>query len=303
MNLTKIVIPFIFFCLMIPIATAKNPPLLVLDMADKAQLPGQFRTTSMPIPNHINQTGFETLHLIGSRQFSKQSLAKILQYLDVKKVLIVDLRQESHGFLNGDAISWYGKQDSANAGKSPEEIEGIEASLLEDLSKQKVATVYEILHKTADGQIEKVRPIQIEVRNVLSEQAWAIKNHFEYQRLYIQDFHPPDVQQVDRFIEFVKQDSQGRWIYFHCRGGSGRSTTLMAMYDMMKNAKQVSIEDILERQIAIGGKDLRQLPDQDAYKYRPAIKRLAFIEKFYQYCRSNQDHYRTTWSEWLKKNT
>ena len=38
-------------------------------------------------------------------------------------MLIVDLRQESHGFLNGNAISWYGTRNAANEGKIGRQIE------------------------------------------------------------------------------------------------------------------------------------------------------------------------------------
>lgn len=302
MNLAHIIVLSVLVVIIMAAAVCypNSPqPLLVIDMRDIADLPGHFRNTSMPIPSQINNTGFADLHAIASRQYSKQALEKILQKLNIKKVLIVDLRQESHGFLNGEAISWYGKQDSANAGKKPQKIEKNQAYLLRELSKQKVATVFEIISKTADGEIDKVRPVELIVHTTASESELAAANQMLYQRFYVQDFHPPERSEVDRFIKFANQIPPGEWVYFHCRGGSGRSTTFMTMYDMMHNAKKVSFKDILARQVAIGGKDLAQLPPPGTYKYKPALKRLLFIEIFYQYCQSNNDHFRTLWSDWL----
>ena len=53
-----------------------------------------------------------------------------MQENGAKDIYIVDLRQENHGFFNNDAVSWYGKRDWANIGKSREEIIRQEMNLL-----------------------------------------------------------------------------------------------------------------------------------------------------------------------------
>ncbi len=90
--------------------------------------------------------------------------------------------------------------------------------------------------------------------------------HARYQRFYIEDFHGPDQASVVKFVNFAKTIPDNTWLYFHCRAGRGRTTTFMSMYDMMKNAKQVTFDEIMDRQLALGGADLRDLPEGN-FKY------------------------------------
>lgn len=285
-----------------PLFAKSNQPLLVIDADAQTVVPKKMRTTSdaLPVDAHINQTGLNQLHLIGSAQFSATSLQKVMQQLKLQRVTIVDLRQESHGYLNEEAISWYGLHDAANADKSTASIMKDEAKRLDALQHKEIATVHLILDKTEDGVIQKTKRLKIKVDAVRSEETLAQQYQLGYHRLYVQDFHAPSENEVDHFIELMKQRASDEWLYFHCRGGSGRTTEFMAMVDMMQNAKTVSFDDILERQAALGGKDLRELPPEDSYKYPAAVERLAFLKTFYQYCQTNTDHYKTRWSDYLK---
>jgi hypothetical protein len=74
----------------------------------------------------------------------------------------------------------------------------------------------------------------------------------------------------------------------------------MAMYDMMKNAKYVTFDDIITRQHALGGSDLNEMPQKDHFKYKYATDRLRFLKNFYEYAKSNNDNYSTTWMQWLR---
>jgi hypothetical protein len=68
----------------------------------------------------------------------------------------------------------------------------------------------------------------------------------------------------------------------------------------MKNAKRVSFEDILARQAALGGSELQELPNQDNFKYKFASHRLHFLQKFYEYAKTNNDDFSTTWVQWKR---
>jgi hypothetical protein len=71
------------------------------------------------------------------------------------------------------------------------------------------------------------------------------------------------------------------------------------MYDMMRNARKVSLDDILKRQWLLGGVDLRVEPPRDDWRHAGAVARKQFLEKFYQYCKANSDGFKQSWSEWL----
>lgn len=65
----------------------------------------------------------------------------------------------------------------------------------------------------------------------------------------------------------------------------------MAMYAMMKNPNNLSLDEILKHQVEIGGIDLVQ--DKT---------RATFLENFYKYTLENaKNDYKISYSQWLKK--
>lgn len=266
--------------------------LIVLDMRNTPDLPKRFRIPQKLSSPNINWQGFAKLNMMGSGQFSKASFEKILQKFKITNLTVIDLRQESHGFLNGNAISWYGFRNAINTSKTDTQIETAENNALKQLESKESLVVKLILHK-ASGKITKFKNTEFSVHSIASEEDYILQQKLNYIRLYVQDFHAPELKQVNQFIKIVKVLPNDHWLYFHCRAGAGRTSTFMVMYDMMRNAKLVSFDEILARQVAIGGKDLTQLPDKADYKHKPAQKRLAFLKSFYEYARANTDNFET----------
>jgi len=56
----------------------------------------------------------------------------------------------------------------------------------------------------------------------------------------------------------------------------------------------------LKRQTALGGAELRELPDKTDYKYPFAAERLAFLVNFYEYARANKDNFSTGYLAWKR---
>lgn len=296
-------ITFIFLMTASVMSWAYTYPVLVLDMRNAPQVPKNFRSVNETLPNDINAAGLYDLHMAGGAQFSRASFYAILSRLHAKHITVIDLRQESHGMLDNNAVSWYGIHNAANTSKTPEQIEEAQAALLKALSEEKVAKVENILEKSDVGQIKKTKTIEYLVHETSSERELmnALKQH--YQRIYVQDFHAPTAAEVDRFIIFARSLPKNNWIYFHCRGGRGRTTMFMTMYDIMHNAKKVSLDDILKRQVALGGKNLEELPAKKNFKYPCAANRLEFVKQFYEYAKNNNDNFKTTWSEWFQSHS
>ena len=107
----------------------------------------------------------------------------------------------------------------------------------------------------------------------------------EYRRFHTLDHHRPADETVNEFVAFVLSQTEKRWWHFHCRGGSGRTSTFMLMYDMMHNAAKVSLNDILQRHILAGSRDMPLLDRTLSYKAIPGVERWNFIQQFYDYCR------------------
>lgn len=299
----------ICFCLILVISmfisqstiAKPNQGMLVLDARNAHSLPKHFRL-SKPTSNHaLNWQGFNDLKMIGSGQFSKSAFEKVLNKISHQPIHVFDLRQESHGFLNGNAISWFGVHNGSNNNKKNNEVDILEKSLLNTIESLEVVPVNIILEKQA-GKIIKSRPIEFSVHQVNAEATYLENKKIPYHRIYVQDHHSPADSEVDRFIQIIKTISKDQWVYFHCRAGSGRTTSFMLMYDILKNAKSLTFNQLVARQVAIGGKDLSTLPDLKVYKYKYALARLNFLKNFYRYAQTNTDNYRTLWSEWKRKN-
>lgn len=294
MQLKKIVFTLLAILLFIPIAAvaaSDTKPILILDARNAPQLPRNFRMAT---------TIFPDMRIAGGAQFSEMGLVKMLERLRAKRIVIIDLREESHGFLNGNAISWYGPQDAANANKTASQINNEQMQLLLGLLSKKSVVINKVLKKSkASGAVESVEPVEFAVHQVLSESELASKHHLVYHRLYVQDFHAPTAADVDQFIQIVRKLPKTEWIYVHCHAGVGRTTTFMTMYDMMFHAKDTSFETILNRQHAIGGKDLQAFPPESSFKYENSKERFEFLQKFYEYARTNNNHFKTSWTKWL----
>ena len=142
----------------------------------------------------------------------------------------VDLRQESHGFADGLPVSWHKKNNLANEGKTPEEVALDEEERLAGISG--VATTFVPRGKTDKGRVEAVT---FAPQNVQTEKEVAEAAGFRYVRFYVTDRTQPDTETIEAFLDFVESLPGDAWLHFHCRAGHGRTTTFMAMYDMIRN--------------------------------------------------------------------
>jgi protein tyrosine phosphatase len=289
------------FLLMYSCFAASDNSQLVLDAANKFKLPKHFRTTDVALPSNsgVSPVGLQDLHIAGSGEFSALQLQAALQQLH-KPIIIVDLRQESHGLINGNAVSWYGYYNWANINKTDQQSAADEANKLAALKSQQAVIALKVSKKDrSNGVITGGKPVTLTTNNIQSEADLARQYQLGYQRFYVTDRHPPTYATVDQFIQFMKQVPPGTTLYFHCRAGEGRTTTFMAMTDMMRNAKQVSLNDIVLRQQLLGGINL--LKDK-SNKSNDTLKsqRVNFIKRFYDYCRTNNDNYKTSWTAWLQ---
>lgn len=268
---------------------------LVIDSNNIKELPKHFRKTTDKINvmnNEVpNLAGLSTLNASGSAQFSESGLTLIKQAIgDIMPITIVDLRQESHGFINGIAVSWTDADNKANKGLTKEQVLADENNKLQSVELSKAINIYQ------GNKEETIVPIKVQ-----SEDELVKSEHMTYIRIPVTDKEKPTDSAVDYFIQSIRSLPPGTWLHFHCKHGLGRTTTSMVMYDAMKNAKKVSLEDIMKRQILIGGENLLEPTNKGSKVEDYTYERAEFIRKFYRYCRENNDNFRTTWSEWLKK--
>ncbi|MFA6916920.1 MAG: hypothetical protein WC222_11025 [Parachlamydiales bacterium] len=268
---------------------------LIKNMDNSRNLPPSFRLTTSAYQRHIGPTptrkGLNKLNASASGQFSKRGLKSILKLIPADDVMILDLRRETHGFLDGSAVSWYGYRNYENVNKTPSEIETIQNERL--IQAKTVGNV-----RIFDDKIA-AKPRPLHVNKTFSEKDLADHYDLRYVRFYVTDHHRPDDATVDQFIELVRQLPEDMWIHFHCAGGKGRATTFITMYDMIRNSRDVSIEDIIRRQHLLGGSDLYQIRRALIWKNEPATERLDFVKRFYEYTKANPN-LEMSWSEFIK---
>ena len=258
---------------------------LSLDFRNEDTLPKNFRkTTDLSKLNgtNANLTGLADLNISGSSQFTALSFLKLKENITTKLPFVdIDLRQESHGFINGNAISWVSPGDKANRGLSLKEVIEKEKSQLASIPFGKSISL--------DNGKYNLVPTVIE-----NEEKLVTPNNTKYLRLTVTDGNRPTDDIVDMFVNYSTTQAKGKWLHIHCKEGEGRTTTFMTLYDMINNSKNVSLEDIVNRQFLLGGINLLKPGDES--------KRVNFIKNFYTYTKENNDDFKTTWSQWIKKN-
>src|SRR5262249_53776698 len=98
------------------------------------------------------------LRASGSHQVDATVLADVVNRIaeggpELRRLLIVDLRQESHAFLDGRAVSWCADKDWSNVGQPPAWIARDEQCQLDKLAAAPDTLVYAV-HKDADGDLQ-----------------------------------------------------------------------------------------------------------------------------------------------------
>jgi protein-tyrosine phosphatase len=250
-------------------------------------VPREFRKTTdltaIKDNKNLNLNGLDKLNISGSQQFSEHNLPLLIEAIGTSlPITVVDLRQESHGFINGLPVSWADLKNNANVGLTREQVLEDEANKLKSIKLNEPITLY---NKPKDVIV----PTKVQDENELVR-----SKNLSYNRITVRDGGIPSDDMVDYFMEFIKNQKENSWLHFHCKEGEGRTTTFMIMYDMLKNYKEVSADDIINRQIA-----LARFDEAHAKSFQNK-ERIDFLNKFYNYCKANGDSFNTKWSEWKK---
>lgn len=255
----------------------------VIDRLNEEVLPRRFRTMQDPLPNGINREGLDSIRASGSSQFSELGFKAIQKALNYPSNLyVLDLRNESHGFINGMAVTWLALHDWGNKDVPPHEAEADEQERLRLINCGSDITLYKILAKEDSDDEALTEATIIHVTSVNDEKSFIEKQGAHYVRLRVVDHERPSPETLKAFINFINSLPSDAWLHIHCRGGAGRTTTFLTLYDIIKNGKKISLETILERQLLLGGTDLTDITKDRDWKNPLALERLNFIENFYE---------------------
>lgn len=243
--------------------------------------------------------GLERLHASGSGEFSAGGLQSLLEALAEKTsapICIVDLREESHGFFNGTAVSWYGERDWGNVGLTQEEALADEEMRIHGAAGQMTAIAH------LGGEKNPLNEYEIFVEEAQTEKELVEAAGLRYKRITATDHIWPAPAAVDDFVHFYKNLPEDVWLHFHCQAGEGRTTEFLVMYDILKNPA-VPLKDILYRQCLLGGSYVAHVepPDSTYWKVPYYVEKAKHIALFYRYVQENEETgFSVSWSEWLK---
>jgi hypothetical protein len=255
-------------------AFATPAPLLTFDKMEniKSEMPRNFRD--------LKSLG---INAIASSQFSESQLQEVRKKYPDEKITIVDLRAESHGFINGKPVTWHTVFEKGNQDKTLYEISSDESDRLNLAAKDQQIIVNKILKEDrANGWYKEISPTIVDVNQAISEKDLAEKNGFEYQRFPIRDLDVPNETEFTRMVNFIKTLPQDQKLYVHCAAGKGRTGTFLVLLDIIKNGKTTELKEIFERQNKLGAARLDKISTEESRSKEIARNRLKIIENFYK---------------------
>lgn len=286
-----------------------NHPCIVQDSELSSSPLKWFRDVSMIADIYQgNNYGINELSISGSEEPSEKGWREIADYItkdrriEGKSVLVLDLRQESHGYLNGRAITLVSEYDWINRGKSNEQSLIAQENWLNSLKIEKKAR--DVLSSQQFAAKEYSSGKNIPVKKIKNEKELVSRLGFEYHRLYVTDHMGPNDSEVDAFLTIINNAPKDAWFHIHCRGGKGRTTTFLVMYDMLKNANKVSFDEIIARHASIPPYyNLFDVNRADPYLTPYYEQRILFLSRFYQFAQQFLKGNPESWSQWKAKRT
>lgn len=135
---------------------------------------------------------------------------------------------------------------------------------------------------------------------VCSEGEEALKQGFAYINLQPGSRFIPPHEKIDEIIQILENVPANTWVHFHCHHGKGRTSLMMVMFDIIKNAPQVSLQDIVKRQHLLGSENLLDTTvwARGSYTLDQLKRRRDFITQFYKFICQRKAGGAQLWSEW-----
>ena len=266
---------------------------LHMDRENVAQLASGYRSMRSTLEmekTSLNTQGLDHLLIVGCPQFSEGEFYALLTQIQKEHpdslphhVYIFDLREESHGFVQGHSIYWHGPRNDANKGIALDILLPQEHEQLKNLKKQSVVSAP--LKKLWRDPPLKNSVFALSTHEPYTEKALVQGAGSHYIRVPITDHCPPTPHQVDLFLSYFRDLPKEAISVFHCKGGWGRTTTFMVLSDIWMNHDKASCTEIIARQAAFPeSMDLahHQVLD-NKWKIEKSKERLKLIQDFYEY--------------------
>jgi hypothetical protein len=232
----------------------------------------RFRTTQDDIASteKVDLTGLRELNASGGTAPHLADLQKKLSHITQEK-LIIDAKSESPGYIDGRPLSFF--RYGLSGPRLPHLIRRVYYT----------GTIFE-------------RP------DLVISAPEATKNYgFGYTSVHIGSRFVTADENIDEIVALLESIHPNVWVHVHCLNGAGRTSMLLAMLDIMRNAPTVSIGDIVKRQHLLGSVDLFNTvvwSKGSSYNQEQLEDRKKFIENFYDFIVQRKAGGIQLWSEW-----
>jgi hypothetical protein len=234
--------------------------------------------------------GLDTLRISGSGALYEKPLLNVMKEVDAlpHEIYIIDLSGDASLFTNGLPCRWFNWAVTEK---------GIEPKYSKHKSPNALKENYIWIMRRL------VYPHPSNTR-LETEQQMVERLGYHYQKFIVNRKHIYPPETIDRFINFVHELPEGAWLHFHCLAGCSRTTSMMIIYDIMKNGDKLPLDTIIERQWALGGSNMNDTSVWfwGSWKKELLEMRKAMLEDFYRYRNDPEAYGKIAWSEWFAKN-
>lgn len=272
---------------------------ILINSPDPKQAPKNFRIFS--------STGLETFPASVSAVLSKGQIEFLAAKLNsdsvagtpgqAKQIHIVDTSSHAHGFVNNMQVVWL--DQNVKFGTDDHAFVDSEKGLLAGLKKEKKVTLFTLPESVDDINIsgedvikmggEKIR---VQADAVETEQQYLKTKKIAYTRIPIavDDISKIEDKQIDQLSNLVKRAKKDEWLHFHNEGGDRSASLAVLLADILKNATNMSLNDILARE-----------NDMSAQVKLSPVGSSPQLEKIYAYAKEQGPDFKKSFSSWNKK--
>lgn len=216
----------------------------------------------------VDLRGLRDIRASGGSPTCLTSLKWKLRHVD-GPIIIVDAMSEYHGFIKSIPTAFLGYHKPAK---------------FKHLARRFLLTGSTDMHPEL----------------VISEGEETKKYNINYETINIGSTFISNDEDIDKIVTFYDNVPENTWLHFHCSHGKGRTSLALVMLDIMKNAPQVSLKDIIKRQHLLGSEDLfnTKVWENGTYTKEQLENRKEFVEKFYAFICQRKAGGLQKWSDW-----
>ena len=200
------------------------------------------RQKSMP----ANFRVIKDYQILASAQFTLKQFQNAT--LTTPGIIDVDLRSEYHGFINAMPVSFKTLPDNnINASKSQDLIIKHEHYLFNRTLRALPYTSIYSENLKAPPTANSVQRCTPTANSMTESQAMAELNN-TYYRISELDHLQPSMANLDALVRLYDtrlKSNPKQWVYLHCQGGAGRTTTAIAALIMLKQQDSTQKLDTL----------------------------------------------------------